>query len=459
MDIRNRDALIRGRERRAHALSIVEAGINAVLPENVIRNAVRVNGDMLDVAGRRYDLSKYRHIYVAGGGKAAGTMAAELEKMIGSRITAGMVNDRYESKATTHIIKINRAGHPLPTLDGIRGVRDMTDMLAQAGAGDFIIFLISGGGSALLPYPADGILLEDKIKMTDLLLKSGADIKEINSVRKHISGIKGGQMLRFCNNAEVLSLIVSDVVGDDPEFIASGPTAADSTTFNDAREVLERYDLLEKAPERIIRHIQDGIKGKVPDTLKRDNPVFGRVFNTVIGSNIIALKAASEKARDTGYSPIILGSHLKGESREAGLLHAGIGCECLSSSNPGKPPAAIISGGETTVTVRGKGKGGRNQEFVLGFLQEYRAGMTVVSVDTDGIDGATDACGAIADETTLPRAEALSLSPEKSLANNASFDFFDALDDLIHTGPTGTNVSDLRIVLVYECYQGSEKVL
>ena len=421
-----------------------------------MRNAVRLDGNTLTVQSKVYDLQAYRHIYVAGGGKAASTMAAELERILGDRISGGVVNDRYGTRSTARKVKVNQAGHPLPTEDGLRGVNEMLGLLSKVGKDDLLIFLISGGGSALLPCPAPGVSLEDKVRLTDRLLKSGATIAEINCVRKHSSGIKGGQLLRYVNGATVLSLIVSDVVGDDPGSIASGPTAPDNTTYADALAILEKYKLIDQAPPDIHRHLEAGLRGEVPETLKAGDPIFGRVHNVVIAGNIVALKAAAAEAQRLGYRPLILGSHLKGESREVGLVHAGIAKECLSTGNPVPAPAAIISGGETTVTVRGPGKGGRNQEFVLGVLRDYRPGMTIISTDTDGIDGATDACGAIADETTLPRAASRGLSIQKALDSNAAYDFFRDLGDLIFTGPTGTNVSDLRIVLVY-CTAGKEK--
>jgi len=449
MRIRDRAALVRGDERRDHALAIVEAGVDAVLPEHVVRNAVKVEGEALSVAGRTFDLSRYRHVYVAGGGKAAGTMAAEVERLLDGRITAGVVIDRRGATARTKIVKVMQAGHPLPDEDGVRGMRAMHDTLAAAGPGDLVIFLISGGGSALMPCPAPGVSLDDVVRLTDRLLKSGATIAEINGVRKHLSQTKGGRMLRWADGATVLSLIVSDVVGDDPGAIASGPTAPDSTTYADALSILEKYRLVDRAPPRAIGHIRSGVSGLAPETLKPGDPAFDRVSSVVIASNILALEAAAKKASALGYRPIILGSRIRGESREVGVVHAGIAGECLASGHPLPPPAAVLSGGETTVTVRGGGRGGRNGEFVLGFLRGIQPGMTVVSVDTDGIDGATDACGAIADHGTPGRARERSLSIDDALARNDSYDFFARLDDLIYTGPTGTNVSDLRCVLVY----------
>lgn len=450
MMIRDHEALTRGAGPRKHALAIAMAGVDAVLPENVIKNTISIDGNMMKVAGQVYDLSRYRRILIAGGGKASGTMAMELEKILGSRIAAGVVIDRYGAGASTKIIKVIYAGHPLPTEDGVRGMREIHNLLATASKDDLVILLISGGGSSLMPCPAPGLALEDIARLTDLLLKSGATIAEINCVRKHISRSKGGQILRWTDDAEVLSLIVSDVVGDDPSFIASGPTAPDDTTFADALAILDKYRLTDRIPPRILSYLRSGVAGNMPETLKQGDPAFNRVKNIVIASGIVALKAAAAKAADLGYQPIILGSYIKGESRVVGLVHAGIARECLASGNPVSPPAAIISGGETTVTVRGGGKGGRNQEFVLGFLRDCRAGMTALAIDTDGIDGATDASGAIADGSTLERATQLSLSVDKALEDNASFDFFKKLGDLIYTGPTGTNVSDLRVVLVHQ---------
>lgn len=450
MKIRDLDALVRGDIRRDDALSIIEAGIDAVLPENVIRNTVKVEGDRLSVSGRVYDLSKYKYIYIAGGGKASSAMAEEMEQLLDGRITAGVVIDRHGTKSRTKKIKVLQASHPLPDESSLKSMRAMHDMLAAAGKDDLVIFLISGGGSALMTCPAPGIALEDIIRLTDLLLKSGATIAEINSVRKHTSQTSGGQILRWINGADVLSLIVSDVVGDDPGSIASGPTSPDDTTYADALSILEKYRMADQAPPRIIAHIKAGINGHAPETLKPGDPAFDRVTNIVIASNIVALEAAAKKAVSLGYSPIILGSRLKGESREVGLVHAGIASECQASGHPQPVPTAILSGGETTVTVHGNGKGGRNQEFVLGFLRGIGPGMTVASVDTDGIDGATDACGAIADMTTMQRAMKMGLSIDRSLGSNDSYDFFQKLGDLIFTGPTGTNVSDLRCALVYE---------
>ncbi len=448
MLIKNAAAITRGDGQREDALAIVEAGIAAVLPENFLPEAVRLEGDILDIKGHRYDLSRFRHVFVAGGGKAAGAMALELERVLGGRISEGIVNDRYGAEAATRIIKVNHAGHPLPTEDGIRGVKDMLGMLSKAGPDDLVIFLVSGGGSALLPFPAKGISLEDEVRLTGMLLKSGATIAEMNTVRKHVSAIKGGQLLRHVNGAAVVSLIVSDVVGDEMGFIASGPTAPDSTTFSDALQILKKYGIYEKSPESVIAHLERGARGLFPETPRPGDAIFERVDNIIVASNIMALKAAAGKASEIGYTPLILGSCITGESREVGRVLAGIARECLRTGNPLAPPAAIISGGETTVTVTGNGKGGRNQELVMGFLLECPDGATMISVDTDGIDGVTDACGAISDCATVKKSREMGLDMQHFLKDNSSYDFFKALGELAYTGPTGTNVSDLRLVLM-----------
>ncbi len=302
MMIRDRDALVRGDRRRDDALSIIEAGIDAVLPENVIRNTVKVEGDRLSVSGRTFDLSKYKHIYIAGGGKASSAMAEEMERLLDGRITDGVVIDRHGTKSRTKMIKVLQASHPLPDENSIKGMRTIHDMLAAAGKGDLVIFLISGGGSALMTCPAPGVALEDIIRLTDLLLKSGATIAEINCVRKHISQTGGGQILKWTDGADVLSLIVSDVVGDDPGSIASGPTAPDDTTYADALSILEKYRLIDRAPPRVVSHVKAGINGHAPDTLKPGDPAFDRVTNVVIASNIVALEAAAKKAVALGYT-------------------------------------------------------------------------------------------------------------------------------------------------------------
>ena len=323
-------------------------------------------------------------------------------------------------------------------------------MVAQAGETDLVICLISGGGSALLAAPADGITLEDKQEVTRLLLACGATIHEINAVRKHLSLVKGGGLARLAQPATVVSLILSDVVGDNLDVIASGPTVPDSSTFHQAAEVLYRYEIWHQIPPRVRERVQKGMAGEVEETPKPQEPFFERCHWELMGSNLQALLAARQEAERQGYSSLILSAGVEGETREVAKVHAAMAREALRSDNPLAPPACLLSGGETTVTLRGKGRGGRNQEFVLAsaIALEGVEGVVVLSGGTDGTDGPTDAAGAIADGQTIARARTVGLDPEDHLHRNDSYPFFEALGDLLITGPTRTNVMDVRIVLV-----------
>jgi hydroxypyruvate reductase len=313
-----------------------------------------------------------------------------------------------------------------------------------------VICLISGGASALLPAPAPPITLEEKQQVTRLLLACGATIHEINAVRKHISEVKGGQLARLAYPARVLSLLLSDVIGDPLDVIGSGPTAPDASTFADALAVLDKYGLRERVPAPVRERLERGAAGEIPETPKADDPVFQRTQNLIVGNNRTAVDAAAKIARVFGFRPLVLSTMIEGETREVARVHAAIVREILASGRPARPPVCLISGGETTVTLRGNGLGGRNQEFVLAAAIEL-AGLpdvVVLSGGTDGTDGPTDAAGAIADGATLARAERIGLDARRMLAENDSYHFFEPLGDLIKTGPTNTNVMDLRLLLV-----------
>lgn len=320
------------------------------------------------------------------------------------------------------------------------------EIATKAEADDLILCLISGGASALTPAPVAPVTLADKQRTTALLLRSGADIHEMNTVRKHLSDFKGGQLARVAAPATVISLILSDVIGDDLDVIGSGPTVPDPSTFADAVQVLKRRGLLGKVPARVRRRLEEG----AAETPKPGDPVFRKVRNTIVGSNRLAISAAAERARALGYHVSILSSVIEGETRDVGGVHAAIAKEILATGHPVRRPACVISGGETTVTLRGNGKGGRNQEFVLAAAAAIRdlPGVVILSAGTDGTDGPTDAAGAIATGQTLERATALGMDWRSYLAANDSYRFFDALGDLIKTGPTQTNVMDVRLVLV-----------
>jgi glycerate-2-kinase len=456
MVIKNLEQLIRNgqsqTDRRARGLALkgLEAAIKAVDPKKLVNSKLMFKDPILKVDDRVFNLDRFRNIYVIGAGKASGSMAEALEALLGKRITDGIINVPRGCKHKTEIVKLNEASHPIPDESGVKGVKQMLEIAEKAGENDLIICLISGGGSSLMPLPREGVTLADKRKITEDLLKCGATIKEINTVRKHISGVKGGWLAKKAYPATVLNLILSDVLSDPVEFIASGPTVPDSTTFSDAIKILRKYGLWEKAPESIRRVLLEGERGLVPETPKPDDKAFKNVFNVVIGNCRDASLAACKALESAGLNTLLLTALLEGEARHVGTLLASIAKEVAASNNPIPKPAAIVAGGETTVTVVGKGKGGRNQEIALAGALKIGGldGCVIASLSTDGVDGPTDAAGAIVDGKTLGRAEEAGLDAEAFLAENDSYNFFLKLGDLIFTGPTGTNVNDISITII-----------
>jgi hydroxypyruvate reductase len=323
-------------------------------------------------------------------------------------------------------------------------------MVSDAGEQDLVICIISGGGSALLAAPAGDISLKDKQEVTQLLLDSGATIHEMNTVRKHLSRVKGGGLARLAHPATVVSLILSDVIGDDLDVIASGPTVPDSSTFQHAEQILHTYNIWDRIPIAVQKHMEKGVKGEIEETPKPGDTAFQKDSWELVGTNLQALTAARREAERLGYHTIILSGMIEGETGEVAKVHTAIAKESARSGNPLSPPLCLLSGGETTVTIKGKGKGGRNQEFVLAaaLAIEGEKNMVVLSGGTDGTDGPTDAAGAIADGDTLTRARAKGLDPWDHLQRNDSYPFFESLDDLLMTGPTRTNVMDVRIMLI-----------
>ncbi len=434
-------------------LDIVEKAISSVDPKNAIQKCVQFEREVniLHIENHNFDLKKLQRIFVVGGGKASGTMAEALEAILGDKITSGEVNILRGTKSSfkTKYINLNEADHPVPSIDGINGVKKMLDLVSQAKEDDLIIALISGGGSALMPAPAEEISLEEKQQITKSLLKSGSTIHEINTVRKHISNFKGGQLAKHAckHGASLISLILSDVVRDPLDSIASGPTAPDETHYQDAIEILQRYKLWDETPETIKRRLNDGLAHKTPETTKEMPP---SCHNVIIGSNFSACTAAKLRAEELGLNSIILTSSLEGEARQIGIAFAAIAKEIHTHGHPLPKPCAIIAGGETTVTVTGTGKGGRNQEVSLGAamkLGENVEGVAFGSIGTDGIDGPTDAAGPLIDPSTVLRAKEMGLNPQQRLENNDAYHFFQELNDLVLTGPTGTNVMDLIIIV------------
>jgi hydroxypyruvate reductase len=395
------------------------------------------DGSEIKVGRKRFLISAFDRIQVIGAGKASAPMACAVEKVLGRQVSGGLINVPEGAAPKLRRVECNRCRHPIPDVRGAEGARRMLAMAREAGRRDLLICVISGGASAMLPAPAPPMTLEDKQEITGQLLRCGATIHEMNTVRKHLSLIKGGQLAQTAWPAAILTLVLSDVVGDDPEIIGSGPTVADPSTNQDVWRILDRYGI--KAPESALR-----------ETPKPGDSTLSRAHYEIVGNNRQALRAAAATARKLGYRTLVLSSAIQGETREVAGMHASIAREILATGQPIRPPACLLSGGETTVTVRGQGVGGRNQEFALAAaLALDRAGpVTVLSAGTDGVDGPTDAAGAISDSTTLEKATRLGLDARALLDHNDSYHFFEPLGGLIKTGPTGTNVMDLRVMLV-----------
>jgi len=442
-------------EMRAHAEEIFRSSVAAVDPYEAVRRFVRVKGDILHLGheGRdihRIDLRNFDRIQVVGGGKATAPMAEAMEDILGPRLMGGVVNVKYGFTRALSCIEIIEAGHPIPDENGVAGAKKILRLLKDCGEKDLVFSLISGGGSALLPQPVGEVSLEEKQAMTRMLLDCGASIDEINALRKHISASKGGQMARVAFPATIVNLMLSDVVGDRMDVIASGPFVPDTSTFGMVKNVLDKYGLRD-IPKKVGEHLNRGIEGLIPETPKQGDPVFERVYNFIVGSNILALRAAGEKAGALGYRTLILSSMVEGETREVARVHAAIGLEILRTGNPVSPPACIISGGETTVTIRGSGLGGRNQEFCLAAAMDLRGvapRVVILSGGTDGNDGPTDAAGGIVDPLTARRAGEAGMKARDFLDNNDAYHFLQKTGDLLMTGPTNTNVMDVRLVLV-----------
>ncbi len=437
---------------RDSARAIFRAALDAASPRAAVHRVMHCDGNRLRAQEREYDLTRVRRMFVIGFGKASAAMAQAAEDILGDRIERGWVIVKYGHVAPLRKIQLHQAGHPLLDENSLIGTAKILELVDAANENDLIVCLISGGGSALLELPVEGVSLSDLRAMTDALLRSGATINEVNTLRKHVSQVKGGQLARRAGRAQMVSLILSDVIGSPLDTIASGPTAPDSTTFSDALRIIEQRGLREQLPVSIVEHIERGAHHEIADTPKADDPVLARAQNIIIADNVIACDAALQTATRLGFNSLLLSTHLQGEAREVAKMFAAIAKEIAQSNRPVARPACVIAGGETTVTVRGKGKGGRNQELALAAAIEI-AGMpasrvVVLSGGTDGTDGPTDAAGAIADDTTLARAAALGLDARTFLSNNDAYHFFQPLNDLLMTGPTGTNVNDVVLLLV-----------
>ncbi|MEO8100211.1 MAG: glycerate kinase [Acidobacteriota bacterium] len=418
------------------ALQIFRAALDAAEPQHAVLRHLRYDGRTLIAGRQRYRMTDVDRVFLIGAGKASAAMASAVERLLGRRITGGCINVPDGVTARVRRTRLHAASHPLPDTRGLQGAHEISEIARQATERDLILCVISGGASALLPAPAPLLTFEGKQAITRTLLNAGATIHELNTVRKHLSTLKGGQLAALAYPARVLALILSDVIGDDLDVIGSGPTVADRSEALDAREVFEKFGMPQ--PPLLI------------ETPKPGDPRLSRVQNLIIGSNRQAIDAAAKKARELGYRPLVLSTFIQGETRDVACMHAAIAQEILANNRPARRPVCILSGGETTCTVRGAGSGGRNQEFVLAAAIALNGAphVTVFSAGTDGLDGPTDAAGAIADSHTLARAAAMHMDPREYLADNNSYHFFEPLHGLIKTGPTGTNVMDVRVILI-----------
>jgi glycerate 2-kinase len=435
---------------------ILAAAIAAVEPGAAVCRFLRREGETLVAGDVAYDLRAFDRVWIIGAGKAGAPMAVAAAGIVGERLTGGTVVVKEGHLTADHVaalqpqVELLEAGHPLPDARGVAAGERIATLLTQMGERDLVLALISGGGSALLTRPAPGISLDDMQKLTGVLLACGASINEINTLRRHLDTLKGGGLARLAAPATVITLVLSDVVGDPLDVIASGPTVADPTTFANALNVLERYNVLDQTPVAIRRRLESGVRGEIAETPKPGDPALARVGNLIIGSNRLAAEAALAAAQREGFNALILTTFLQGEARVVGRVLAAIAREIADNNRPIGRPACVIAGGETTVTLRGDGRGGRNQELALAAVADLAAapGALLVALATDGGDGPTDAAGAVVSTTTYQRARDLGLDVAAALARNDSYPFFDALGDLLRPGSTHTNVNDLALVVV-----------
>ena len=423
-----------------HLREILAAGLAAADPAAAVRRSLDLEGGWVSVDGRAFEA---RSVSVVAAGKAAGPMARAAVEVLGDNVSGGIVVTKDDHDPGPEVLETVFASHPEPDERGVEAARKIRELAESLGEGDLLLALVSGGASALLADPEPPIELADLKGLTGDLLRSGADIGEINTVRKHVSVLKGGGLVRLASPAPTAALLLSDVVGDEPSSIASGLTAPDPTTLDEARSVLERYGI--EPPESIAEHLDGAEENPGPD-----DPVFENVVNLICGGGRHAAEAAAEKARELGYAPLLLTTTLTGDALGAASMYAAIVREVLASGNPIAPPCAVVSGGEATVVVRGSGKGGPNEEFSLALAVELDGveGWAAFSADTDGNDGSTDAAGGIVGGATARAIRDAGKDPAEALSNNASYAALEAGGGLLVTGPTGTNVNDLRVALI-----------
>jgi hydroxypyruvate reductase len=441
------------RTQRQHLLALKDVALQAVDPHAAVRRHLTYDGERIQAGNRRWEAAAIDRLRLIAVGKASVPMARAAVEVLGERITDGVVVTKT-GHANRHglpkRLTVTEAGHPIPDQDGLAASRRVIDLLESMRADDLVLLLLSGGGSALLPAPVAELTLDDLQATTDALLRAGASIGEINTVRKHLSQLKGGQLACQAAPAPLIALILSDVVGDPLDVIASGPTAPDPTTYEEAWQILVRFDLLSQVPTAVREHLAAGCEGRLDETPKPDAALFERVSNVIVGANRLAAEAVTAEARAMGYTPLLLSTFVEGEAREVAKVAVALMREVRAFDRPVPVPACLIWGGETTVTVRGSGKGGRNQELALAaaMAMEGMQGVALLALATDGTDGPTDAAGAIVDGGTAGRARQKGWDLHETLDDNNSYPLLEDTGDLLRLGPTGTNVNDLLVILI-----------
>ncbi|NIP30773.1 MAG: DUF4147 domain-containing protein [Candidatus Dadabacteria bacterium] len=435
---------------KKHAKQLFNQAIKEVDPKKCILEHVSVKKNTLIIDQKKYKLTDYKSIYVVAFGKAAPAMANAIEELLGDLITEGVVVSNTESEFKFKKMDFELSSHPIPDKKSVLAAEKVIKLIDKSTEDDLVIFLISGGGSSILALPSKGLTIYDIRKVTESLMLSGVDTYGLNTVRKKMSQIKGGGLLKRALPSQVATLILSDVVGDKLEFIASGPTVPDTTTFKDAWRVIEALELEHKIPPKVVVHLENGRKNQTPPLLSSEELDDERVQTLIVGNNHKAISAIQHMAKELGYNTLVLSSQISGEAREVAKVLAGITFDIQRFDIPTNKPACLIYGGETTVNVVGKGKGGRNTETALSFCFEIIGKDKIVGLfaGTDGIDGPTDAAGAICDGQSRLNARKIDVSARDHLANNNSYSFFEKTGELIKTGSTGTNVMDIGIVLI-----------
>lgn len=434
---------------RNQCKEIFKEALQAADPYKCVKEKFKLKGNIISVEDEHYDLGNFANVYLIAFGKASVDMVSAISDSLGEHITDGIIVSNHNNPPKFKLLKYMKSSHPIPDEKSVKAAKEVVQLLEKTGDKDLVIFLISGGGSSMLALPAPGLSLHDKRNVTEILLRSGVDTNGLNTIRKHISQIKGGGLLKKALPSRVITLVLSDVVGDKIDAIASGPTVPDESTFEECWKVIDALRLENRIPPQVVLHLERGNLGEIPDTLKLKDVNNKKVQTVIVGNNLKCLMSAKNYAKKLGYHTLLLSSQINGEAREVAKAISSIAFEIERYNIPVPKPACLIFGGETTVTVKGTGKGGRNTETALSFAMEImNHKIAGLFCGTDGVDGPTDAAGAVCDGKTRLRSRKMDVSAREYLTNNDSYGYFEQLGDLIKIGPTGTNVMDLGIVLI-----------